>query len=133
MIRLFGTDIGPKRFHASVANSSEQDEAPASRYDSSGTVGQPQTEPHHQRHGPERTRAVSDSFSERVLRVICPLEPQLTLLFTGCLLLFVLTVASLLVLESDTPAYAVSLLNLVGIAVLGSVAGGLVLLCKRRE
>lgn len=80
----------------------------------------------------KRIRTVSDSFSERVLRSVCLFQTHLTGLFALCLLLFILTVASLLVLERGTPGYAVSLLNLVGTVFFGVVSGSLALLCNRR-
>jgi hypothetical protein len=75
---------------------------------------------------------VSDSFSQRVLRSVCLFQTQLTALFALCLLLFILTMASLLVLERGTSGYVISILNLVGTVVFGTIAGSFALLCNRR-
>lgn len=76
---------------------------------------------------------MSESTTERVVRSICLFETQLTALFAICVFLLVLSVISLVVLDPGTPAYAVSVLNLAGVAVFGSTSGALVLVCKRRE
>ena len=76
---------------------------------------------------------MSDSFSERALRSICLFQTQLIALFALCLALFVLTIASLFVLDPGTAGYAVSVLNLIGIVFFGGTFGALALLCRRRE
>jgi hypothetical protein len=70
-----------------------------------------------------------DSF----LNSVCLFQTQLAALFSFCLLLFVLTVASLIILEKGTASYAISLINLVGVVLFGGISGSLLFLCKRRE
>lgn len=76
---------------------------------------------------------MSDSLSEQLLNAVCLFQTQLTALFSFCLLLFFLTLVSLTVLEKGTASYVISIINLAGIVLFGSVSGGLLFCCKRRE
>lgn len=76
---------------------------------------------------------MGDSRPKQLLNAACLFQTQLTALFSLCLLLFLLTLASLVVLEKGTASYVISVINMVGIVLFGSVSGGLLFYCKRRE
>jgi Na+/proline symporter len=76
---------------------------------------------------------MSKRFSQILFDHICQQESTLRGLFALCSVVFLLLFVSLGVVTRGTATYVITVVDLVSVTVIGSIAGTLLIVCQRRR
>jgi hypothetical protein len=76
---------------------------------------------------------MSKRFSQVLIDRVCQQESMLRSLFAICSAVFLLLLVSLGVVASGTATYVITVIDLVSVTVIGSIAGTLLIACQRRR